>query len=456
MLYVKCTLLLLMSTLSSCSQSLRNGKLLVTAPHAATFEIFRVMSSSPLRFVAEQTARFNSPAVLSPARYLLLGDCSHTFVTVKAAATTRLQAYHLVFTPPHKAETNATFSVQCQRFATTSSRQHLHNRFSLLLLTPHKKLLVGTTPLNIAYHDSMPRRFPLAALQVAPAPHNMRFFVFSRHSLLSATDSQISGRWLYLLPGEYVVEFNGMRTAINLQPGEEKIIHPAVLYIAVPQPAPRAIAHINGNRVVPLNEPLPLPAGRITLHLMPASQPLHLTLRSGARTVINARRLQVTPACRGHEACTSSATVSLYRDRADTPFLITAAREIFFTGKTVRVGVEGTPRLTYLLPEHQRQIELQLGQLQLQPQIIASTTQFSDLLRVEALARPLQGHSDDLSLTRTTALQLLPGRYRLAHYVSSIQPTVPRQKHSTTFTIRPQRTRKLSVPVFRLKQVARK
>lgn len=456
MSYVKCTVLLLVYVLSSCSQSPRTGKLLVTAPHAATFEIFRVMSSSPLRFVAEQTASFNSPAVLTPSRYLLLGDCSHTFVTVKAATTAHLQAYSLIFTPPHKVERQAAFSVQCQRFATTSSRQHLHNKFSLLLFTPHKKLLVGTTPLNLVYHDSRPRRYALAALQVAPAPHNMRFFVFSRHSLLSATDSQLSGRWLYLLPGEYVVEFNGMRTAVNLQQGEEKIIHPAVLYIDVPQPTVRAIAHINGNRVVPLNEPLPLPAGRISLHLMPDSQPLHLTLRSGARTVISARRLQVTSACRGGEECPSTTTVSLYRDRADTPFLITAAREIFFTGKTVRIGVEGTPRLTYLLPEHQRQVELQLGQLQLQPQTVASTTQFSDLLRLETIAMPWQGHSDDLSLTRPTALQLLPGRYRLAHYVSSIHPTVPRQKHSTTFTIYPQRTRKLSVPVFRLKRVASK
>ncbi len=456
MLPAKYTMLLLLSTLSACAQSLRNGKLLVTAPHAATFEIFRVMSTSPLRFVAERTARFNSPAVLVPARYLLLGDCSHTFVTVKAATTTHLQAYHLVFTPPHKAEAKAAFSVQCQRFATTSSRQHLHNKFSLLLLTPRKKLLVGTTPLNVVYHHSTQRQFALAALQVAPAPHDMRFFVFPRHGLLSATDSQLSGRWLYLLPGEYVVEFNGMRTAINLQQGEEKVIHPATLYIDAPQAAPRAIAHINGNRVVPLNEPLPLPAGRVSLRLMPDSQPLALTLRRGARTVINARRLQVTPACQARGVCTNTTTVSLYRDKADTPFLTTTAGEIFFTGRTVRLGIEGTPRLTHLLPDQLRQVELQLGRLQLQPRRMDSTTQFSDLLRLEAITRPLQGHSDDLSLTRSTELQLLPGRYRLVHYISSANPAVPRQRRSTTFTIHPQRTHRLTVSVFKLKLVARK
>ena len=456
MLHTKCTTLLLLSTLSACAQSLHNGKLLVTAPHAAMFEIFRVMSFSPLRFVAEQPASFNTPAALAPARYLLLSDCSHTFVTIQAATTTRLQAYHLVFTPPHKTAANATFSVQCQRFATTSSRQRLRNKFSLLLLTPHKKLLVGTTPLNVAYHNSTYRQFSLAALQVAPAAHNLRFFVFLRHGQLSATDSQLSGRWLYLLPGEYVVEFNGMRTAVKLRQGEEKIIHPATLYVSTPQAVLRATAHINGNRVVPFNEPLPLPAGRVTLRLMPASQPLHLRLRRGARTVINARSLQVTPACRQRGVCTSTTAVSLYRDQADTPFLTTAAGEMFFTGKAVRVGVEGTARLTRLLPDRQRQAELQLGRLQLQPRVTYSTTQFSDLLRLEAIALPLQGHSDDLSLTRLTALQLLPGRYRLAHYISPTNHAQPRQKRSTTFTIRPQRTHKLAVPVFKLKRVARK
>ncbi len=456
MLHTRYAMLLLMSTLSSCVQSLHNGKLLVTAPHAATFEIFRVMSSSPLHFVAEQTASFNTTAVLPPARYLLLSDCSHTFVTIKAATTTRLQAYHLVFTPPHKTAANATFSVQCQRFTTTSSRQHLRNKFSLLLLTPHKKLLVGTTPLNVSYHNSKHRQFALAALQVASAKHNLRFFVFSRHGLLSATDSQLSGRWLYLLPGEYVVEFNGMRTAVKLRQGEEKTIHPATLYVSTPKDVLRATAYINGNRVVPFNEPLPLPAGRVALRLMPASQPLHLMLRSGARTVINARSLRVTPACRERGLCTSTTTVYLYRDKADLPFLTTAAREIFFTGKAGRVGVEGTPRLTHLLPDHQRQAKLQLGRLQLQPRVIYNTTQFSDLLRLEAIALPLQGHSDDLSLTRLTELQLLPGRYRLAHYVSSTNHAKPRQKHTTIFTIRPQRTHKMAMPVFKLKRVARK
>lgn len=454
MLHTKCTLLLLFM-LNACVPSLHDGKLLVTAPHAATYEIFRVMSSDPLRFVAEQTASFNVPAVLAPARYLLLGDCSHTFVTIKASTTTHLQAYHLVFKPPHPIETNATFSLQCQRFTTTSSRQHLHNKFALLLLTPHKKLLVGTTPLNVSFHSTMRRQFTLAALQVTSAPLNMRFFVYSQHSLLSATDSQRSGRWLYLLPGEYVVEFNGMRTAVKLQQGEEKIIHPAVLYVATPPPATRATAHINSNKVVPFNEALPLPAGKVTLHLMPNSQPLHLTLRSGARTVIKARSLQVASTCHTRDVC-SNTTVSLYRNKADTPFLLTAAREIFFTGKAVRVGIEGTPRLTRLLPDDQQQVKLQLGKLQLTPRIINSTSKFSDLLRIEAAAIPLQGHSDDLNLTKPSELQLLPGRYRLSHYISSTNPAKPRRKRSTTFTIHPQRTHKLAVTVFKLKRMARK
>ncbi len=453
------TVLMFSFVLSACLRSPPDGKLLVTAPHTASFEIFRVTSSSPPRFVAERTASFNTPIVLPPSRYLLLGDCSHTFATIKAATTTRLQAYHLVFTPPQKVEANDSFSVQCQRFAHTSSRQHLHNKFALLLLTPHKKLLVGTTPLHVDYRtteDLTYRQFDLAALQVAPAQHNMRFFVFARHGLLSATDSQLSGHWLYLLPGEYVVEFNGVRTTVMLQRGERRIIHPAILQVTAPQPtSSSATASINGDGVVPFNEPLPLPAGRATLHLMPSSQPLSLVLRRGARTVIAARRLHITPACHQHHPLCAPPTLSLYRTAATTPFLTTAAREIFFTGKAVRVGVAGAPHLTHLLPDRLQQVALRLGILQLQPRVTPSSTQFSDLLRLTAASPPLQGHSDDLSLHTTTALQLLPGRYHLVHYVSATDPAIPRRQQRITFTIRPQRTRHLAVTVFKLKQTGR-
>ena len=317
---------------------------------------------------------------------------------------------------------------------------------------PRKKLLVGTTPLTVDFGTTARRQFYLAALQVAPTTHSMRFFVFTRNSLVSATDSQRSGHWLYLLPGTYVLEFNGVRTTVKLQRGEEKIIYPAILHISTPQPAPHVTARINDNRIVPFNQPLPLPATRISLRLMPDSQPQPLTLRSGQRTVINARHLHITPAC-NTQPCNRTTTLSLFRPNKDTPFLTTAARDIFFLGQAIRLSLASTPRLTRRLPD-QRQTKLQLGILQLQPRITHSTTQFSDLLRLEAAALPLQGHSDDLSLTTPTTLQLLPGRYRLAHFVSSIHPAAPRHQRSTTFTIRPQEVHKMNVTVFKYKRVS--
>ena len=454
MLIQKLPLLPFLLVCQACWPSLRYGKLLVAAPQAGVFEIFRIVSANPLHFIAEQTASFGQPTPLTPARYLLLSDCSHAFVTIKTNITTRLQAYHLVFTPPHNNETDTAFSVQCQRFATTSSRQHLHNKFSLLLLTPRKKLLVGTTPFTVDFGTTVRRQFDLAALQVASTTHSMRFFVFPRNSLVSATDSQRSGHWLYLLPGNYVLEFNGVRTAVKLQRGEEKIIYPAILHISTPQPVPHVTARINDNRIVPFNQPLPLPATRINLRLMPNSQPQPLTLRSGQRTVITARHLQITPAC-NTQPCTRTFNLSLYHSNKDTPFLTTTARDIFFRGQAVRLSLASTPRLTRLLPD-QRQTKLQLGILQLQPRIISSTTQFSDLLRLEAAALPLQGHSDDLSLTTATTLPLLPGRYHLAHFVSSTHTATLRHKRSTTFTLRPQEVRKMTVTVFRHKRVSSK
>ena len=437
---------------SACQHSLPDGKLLVTAPYAATFAIFRIVGMPP-HLIAERTATFNTPIAIAPARYLLLSDCSHTFVTIKAATTIRRQAYHLVFTPPHRTISTGAFSVQCQRFA--ASQQHLHNKFSLLLLTPQQKLLVGSAPLNVDFNNAPHRQFALAALQVAPTAHNMRFFVYPRHSQLSVTNSQRSGHWLYLLPGEYVVEFNGARTTINLQHREEKVIHPAILYISAPQPASHLTARINDNHLVPFNEPLPLPASAIALRLMPNSQPLPLTLQHGRRTVVKARRLQVIPTCDRSTLCTAP-TISLYRQQATTPFLTTSAPTVFFHGSTVQLSIASTPHLTRRLPAHQRQLTLPLGKLILRLRSIYSANQFSDLLRIEAAASPLQGHSNDLSLTTTTELQLLPGRYRLTHFVSSTQRNVSRRRFSRIFTIHPQRTHHLDVRVFKRKQIATK
>lgn len=442
----------LLLSLSACQQSRRSGQLFIAAPQQAIFEIFRVTSSSPLRLVAEQTATFNTPVALAPGRYLLLGDCSHAFVTIKAATVTSLQAYHLVFTPPQPDTSTAAFSVQCQRFAATSSRQHLHNRFSLLLLTPHKKLLVGTAPLTVDFNTTQHRQFALAALQVAPTAPNTRFFVFPQHSLLSATDSQRSGHWLYLLPGEYVVEFNGMRTDIALRRGEQKIIHPAVLHITAPRPAPHATAYMDNGRIVPFNQRLALPAGRIALRLMPDSQPQHLTLRSKTRTVVAARSLRIAACASTSHVCPSSPTLSLYRGNSETPFLTTGERVVYFSGSAVRVGVEGAPQLTKRIPDRQRQAKLELGTLHLQLRVAHSREKFSDLLRLEAAAPPLQGHSGDLSLTATTTLRLLAGRYRLAHFVTLAHSPGQRRRRSTEFTIRPNRSNHLKVTVYRLQK----
>lgn len=436
----------------SCVEADNHGTLLVTGQGTTEFTIFRVIAKEPLKLLAEQAGHLNKPVTLPAGNYLLFADCSYRFVTIKPAIVTELPTYTINFSPPHRPQ--GKFAVQCPRFSQTNSRQQFANKFEFQLLSRRQKLLVAALSLTAVFQKGQHRiSYRLAALKVARPPTiktNERFFVSPQDSLLSVSSSQTLGEWLYLLPGNYIVEFNGKNQTISLTAGQQLIITPALLEIS----STKAIADypptIDGQGIVPVNEPFATLAGSIALTLSINARPLPIILDKTTPTIITARSLQITSNCaRNDFACLHTSKVYLYQKNENVPFLITTSdRRVLFARQKVRVAIEGSEQLTQQLADNQRDTVLALGTLQLTTNIINHPTRFTDLIRLETIAPNSNGQSLDLS--RVQQLQLLAGHYRLAHYTSPLNPEGIRKKHSTPLTITAGRTHDLTLKVLRL------
>ena len=130
----------------------------------------------------------------------------------------------------------------------------------------------------------------------ATVSQTTRFFVYPHESLLSVASSQLAGRWLYLLPGKYIVEFNGVNKTVKVQAGQKKVIHPALLRIETTSTTTaKPLARTGKNKVIPFNVTLPLLPTMLGLRLSPESRPLAINLRSNELTTVKARSLKIVP-----------------------------------------------------------------------------------------------------------------------------------------------------------------
>ena len=436
----------------SCVEADDNGTLLVTGPGTTEFTIFRVMAKEPLSLLAEQAGHLNKPIPLPAGDYLLFADCSYSFVTIKPAIVTELPTYSIIFRPPHRPQ--GKFAVQCPRFSQTNSRQQFSNKFEFQLLSRRQKLLVAALSLTAIFREGQHSlSYTLAALRVARPPSiktNERFFVSPQDSLLSVSSSQVLGEWLYLLPGNYVVEFNGKSQTISLIAGQELVITPALLEISSTKAVPSHPPTIDGNRVIPVNEPFATLAGSIALTLSANARPLSILLDRTTPTTITARSLQIASNCaRNDYACRHINKVYLYQKDESVPFLITTSdRRVLFARQGVRVAIEGSEQLSQRLADNQRDTVLSLGTVRLTTNIVNHPNRFTNLIRLEAVATSFSGQS--LDLNRVQQLQLLAGNYQLAHYTSPLNPEGRREKHSKPLVVTAGQTHDLTLNILRL------
>ncbi len=463
---------------SSCKMKNKEGSLIVRAPNTGSYEIYKIASEEPLQFVSEQVGKFNEPLALNPGNYLILGDCSFETVVIRPEETHTLTAHQVIFTPPVAPTDRDNFSIQCNRFTKTKSRQHLQNRFSLNVLHGTRDLLVGMIPLRIEFPQSEGRiepqtlKYNLSGIQVKDylgMKPKTSFFVSPLEGLLSITQNQEFGHWQFLMPGHYLVEVNGTRMETTLTEGQQLLIEPGFLKVSVSDSVNlQASSNILGTPLyvelnqghwLDLNEQYAVLPGEASLKLNGSLNAHKILLQEGTVLEKKARSVTIALDCSPWDwACLGSREIYLYEQDKPYPFAegISDVPLLFFE-EDAWVSVQGSRDIRYKVPNLTQDTNLKVGFVKLVPKQQHRPGQLTDLSRIEALGFPFAGHSLDLPSDTDTLMPLIVGRYSLTQFHAYATAEWERRANRIPFSVSSQETLEVPYPVFvsdkKLKQI---
>lgn len=424
--------------LTSCNLNRSSGTLHVKGRGSGLFEIYKVASERPLQLVSEHVSRFNEDIKLPPGRYLVLADCSSETITILPNVRHELITHQVNFIPAIPPAETDKFSIQCKRAEKTRSRQLFTNRFSLNMIGDRHDILVGMVPLHLEFKpltDGLDvQSFLLSAIKVDGGVNiagDLSFFVSPAADLVSVTEKQNFGSWVFLLPGKYEAEVNGTKMSLDLAQGEQRVIQPAYLKVSTSNGINLELSSqirgtplfvdVNDGHWFNLNEQYAVLPGKVQLKLSGSTNPKEVLLTEGQAMDLEARSIIVDQGCSPWEwNCLGDLEVRLYEADQTFPFAtgVTDVPLLFFE-TSVLVGVEGSRNIKMKIPNNARNFNLNLGYIEINPQPIHVKGQITDLLRMEAADGHLSGVSLDISLERSTKIPLIAGQYQLVHYVMS-------------------------------------
>ena len=453
--------------LAGCGFSSSHGYLHVSGLAGGFYEIYRVDSESPMQLVSEHSGTFNEDVKLPAGRYLVLADCSSQPVRVYAGKREKLVAHQINFIPAMAPGEDDKFSIQCERAEKTRSRQYFSKRFSLSMIGESHDILVGMVPLSLQFGGSSGevdiKSHLLSAIKVESTPEtppDLSYFVSPTTDLVSVTEKQDFGKWLFLLPGDYEVEVNGTKMLVSLAEGEKRVITPAFIKVETSPKIDLELSsqirgtplfvEVNDGHWFNLNERYAVLPGKTMLRLSGSNQPKEVELEEGEILDLPARSVVVDQGCSPWEwNCLGDLEVRLYQPAQPFPFTtgVTDVPLLFFEPE-VFVGVEGSRNIRHRVPRGERDLEVHIGYLEIIPKPVHIKGQITDLLRVEAKDPTLSGVTLDIALDRPTRMPLVTGQYQLAQYVMSTGADGDRRRSSQLLRIGRDHTVTLPVQVY--------
>ena len=442
----------------SCDTKAPEGSIFIAAPGPGTYEVYRIASETPLQFVSEQIGHFNRDLALPVGSYLILADCSHQQVTIRPNKQERLVAHQVKFIPPFKPHKDDIFSIQCDRYAKTRSKQNLRNRFQLNILDGHRELLVSMVPFELDIpkgdkNSKTPQSFAynLSAVQLK-SYENMdptnRYFVSPADGLISVTKDQSFGRWQFLLPGRYNIEVNGTRSTVILEAGQTESISPAYLKVTADPSVDLDLSstllgtplyvELNDGHWLDLNRTYPLLPGKAHIKLNGSYKNHEVELESDKLVEKFARSVVVSFDCPPWEwTCFGNHKVYLYNKEKAYPFAEGISDiPILFFEEDVWVSIQGSRDIRYQLKEGKNNFTLAVGEVTFKPSYQYRPNQLTDLSRVEAIQIPYEGHTLDLPNDRDVTIPLIAGSYHLAQYTSVYNTDYERRQQKRWFHIK--------------------
>ncbi len=439
----------LLLAVAGCRLGGNDGFLNVSGTAGGLYEIYRVDSEIPLQLVSEHVGTFNQDVKLPAGRYLVLADCSSESVRVYPGQRKQLIAHQINFLPAMAPAEDDKFSIQCKRAEKTRSRQYFSNRFSLSMIGENHDLLVGMVPLSLEFSGESKfgdvKSFLLSAIKVESTPDtpaDLSYFVSPTTDLVSVTEKQQFGKWLYLLPGDYEIEVNGTKMKVSLVEGEKRIIKPAFIEVTTSPKINLDLSsqirgtplyvEVNDGHWFNLNERYAVLPGQTMLRLSGSTQPKIVDLKEEEKLHLSARSVTVDQGCSPWEwNCLGDLQVRLYQPGQPFPFTtgVTDVPLLFFEPE-VHVGVEGSRNIKYRIPNAVADSEIHLGYIEVLPTPVYVKGQVTDLLRIEAHEGGLAGVTLDIALDRPTRIPLVAGRYQFAHYVMATNASGDRRRTS--------------------------
>lgn len=425
-------------TFPGCQEGNEYGLLRVNAPGNGQYEIYRIAHEKPVQLFSEEIGHFNRDISLAAGSYLILGDCSSQMVVITPSTKKELTAHQIQFQTPVKPDADDRFVIQCNRSNYTQDRQMIVNRFKLNILHGNAELLIGMAPLQIDFDSKVAlkpqiRKFGLSGVQVSHVDlltEPSRFFVSPAAEILSVTESQNLGSWLFLMPGDYIIELNGSTAPVKLAAQETIQINPAFLQVSTSEKADLKESatikgdplhyEINDGHWLYLNQTYAVLPGKIALRLVGTERDEMIELASGEERTLAARSVRVDMECPPWDwNCLGSKKVFLFNKDQHYPFAqgVTNVPLLYFGGDAW-IGLEGSSDLRYRISDETRDLSLKAGYLNLTPIEEYRQGALTDLVRVEATGAPFAGHTLDVPLDDVTLMPLIRGTFDVVTYTT--------------------------------------
>ena len=443
--------ILLIISAISCNRDPSQGILEVKAPGPGQFEIYKIVSSSPLEFISEKVGRFNKPMAMPPGNYLILADCSSKITTVKPSVRNTLIAHEIVFNTPEPAQKSDLFKIQCNRHSETQSRQTLLSKYRLNILDGKRDLLVGMRPLYVDLKGQKPtvKTYNLGSIKLNEfdgMKPGARYFVSPKNSLIALTSNQKFGQRQFLLPGSYVLEVNGTQTEVLLATGGSIEIDPAFIRIQSKynnekqnQSSSLESPELNSKYTLDVNETYPVLPSEVHVNFSGSKDIQTVPLSSGHLSIIEARSLYVESDCSPWDwTCLKRIKVYIYQRGLPYPTTQSRAdKPIFYLNKHAEVCLQGTTDIRHKIPADKYHHKLRVGRVRLIPKPTYRAGILTDLVRIEADTDTSYGQSLDINLKKSEVIPLIAGQYKLVTYSSLVFSENDRQKLKKTINVIP-------------------
>jgi hypothetical protein len=178
---------------------------------------------------------------------------------------------------------------------------------------------------------------------------------------------------------------------------------------------------INQDHLMPVNQLYPLLPGKATLRIEDSSYEYQINVETGKATVALLNAVKVEVGCPPWDwSCLGAREIQLFENGEYYPFVETLTDiPVVYFKRNISVGITGSRELKYQIPEEVRYTSLQVGIVEIEPELRFSPGRVTDLVRIEPSSPQLDGVSMDIPSDRPTRLYLFAGNYKLAHYVSA-------------------------------------